>query len=323
MAASYSPAGYGPAPTTASAIPGTTRRVVPFYRDLGKTTTELFTKGFPLTQRFEYTTTAENGLKFVTAAERKNRKGDDGKETEYFYGSFQPKIELKPQGINFIGTLDTEKVAGELSLADVLTPGFKATFKGSATDRSVESSAEVEYRHNSAAAALGLIYKDNKPKLDISTVVGHEGVNVGAQVGYFLPVGGRAGAVEAFNIATNYSTPVYDVLVSLGGKYDKSELKLNIGGKVLYNHNADTQFATDVSYDLTKSFPSAVTVKALGSRRFDANTSAKAKIDTAGNVGLAFAQKLNPNVTLTLGTEINALQADHPHKLGFSLTFAP
>jgi len=99
-------------------------------------------------------------------------------------------------------------------------------------------------------------------------------------------------------------------------------LKLNIGGKVFYNHSANSVFATDVNYDLTKTFPSAVTVKGLAAYRFDASTMGKVKVDTQGNVGFAFQHKLNPALTLTLGSEINALKADE-HKLGFSLVFAP
>eukprot|EP01089_Gocevia_fonbrunei_P006469 TRINITY_DN1715_c0_g2_i1.p1 TRINITY_DN1715_c0_g2~~TRINITY_DN1715_c0_g2_i1.p1 ORF type:complete len:320 (-),score=87.92 TRINITY_DN1715_c0_g2_i1:51-1010(-) len=308
-------------------VPVAPKRVVPLFRDLGKNTNDLFLRGFPLTHRFEYTTVAENGLKFVSVVERKTRKGQDesGKDvsTDYFFGSFQPKIELRPQGVNFIGTIDTEKVAGELSLADILTPGLKATFKGSATERSVESSGELEYRKETATLNLGVIYRDSKPKLDLGAVLAHQGLALGVQVGYFLPLAGNAGAVEGFAVATNYNTPIFDLLVSLNGKYDKAQLKLNVGGKALYNHNAKTQFATDVSYDLSKSFPTAVALKLLAAYKFDEATSAKAKIDTiGGNIGLAYAQKLNSNVTLTLGTEINAFKAEE-HKLGFSLTFAP
>jgi hypothetical protein len=308
--------------------PPTVRPLIPLYRDLGKTTNELFTKGFPNTYRFEYTTVAENGLKFVTVAEKKTRKStEQGKDTQvdYFYGSFQPKVEIKSSGINYIGTIDTDKIASELSVANLFTNGLKATFKGSATEKAIETSGEVEFKNESASVNVGVIYKDSKPKLDFSTVIGHQGFLVGGQVGYFLPVGNNSPAVEGFSVGTNYSTSKFDVLVAANGKYDDktSALNLNVNGKLLYNHDANTQFATDVTYDLNKSFPNAVTVKGLAQYKFDANTTGKVKVDTAGNVGLAFSQKLNPALNLTLGSEINVLKLEEQPKFGFSLAFTP
>jgi len=308
------------------ATPTFVKKPLPF-KDLGKPVNDLFTKGFPSTYKFELTTAAENGMKFVASVERKTREVSDssgGKtKQDYIFSSFQPKIEIKEKGITFNGTLDTDKLEGELILADLLQKGVKTTFKATAFDNSKqEISGDLEYRTDSAAVNSGILWKDNAYKLNFSTVVGYEGISLGGTIGYFLPIGNVESSLDNFSLAANYTSGKYDITNLFNGKKEKGDYKLSVGAKILYNHSVHTNFAADLTYDPLKSLKDGVSLKLLGGYKFDDNTTMKAKVDTVGNVSLAYSQKAYSNLTLTVATEVNALKVED-HKVGFSLAFAP
>jgi len=137
----------GQTPTGALAV----RKPIGLYRDLGKNVNDLLTKGFPNNFKFELNTAAERGLKFVFTTETRTRDAKDAKDSlpagQYIFSSAQVKQELKESGLNFTGTLDNEKLGGELSLADLGAKGFKVTFKGNTFDNhKQDASGELEYK---------------------------------------------------------------------------------------------------------------------------------------------------------------------------------
>jgi len=309
--------------------------VVPFYRDLGKLTNDLISKGFPSTYKFELTTNAERGMKFVFATEKKTReekKGDlssssDGKKgQDYIFVSAQVKEELRDQGINFTGTLDSDKLGGELSLADIGTKGLKVTFKGNTGDNNKQdASGEIEYRNDLFAGTLGLSWKDHKNTVEPSITVGVlEALSLGANAKYLLPSPSTDGGLDSFSLGSNW-VPArhFDLSSFINAKREKSnEYKLSAAVKLYYTHNINTTFGADVNYDFNSSFSQGVSLKLGANHKFDDSTSVKAKVDNQGNVAFALSQKAFSNVNLTLGTESNILNFDQ-QKVGFTLAFSP
>jgi len=308
------------------------KRQVPFYRDLGKSANDLVTKGFPSTYKFELTTNAERGMKFIFAAEKKSKEvkdsvSSDGKKShDYIFVSSQVKEELKEHGINFTGTLDSEKLGGELSLADLGTKGLKVTFKGNTFDNSKQdASGEIEYRNDLFAGTLGLSWKDHKNTLDSSITVGVlDGVSLGAGAKYLLPSGSSEGGLEALSLGSNWVPAQYfDLSSFINAKREKTgEYKPSAAVKLYYTHSSHTTFGADVNYDFNSSFNQGVGLKLAVNHKFDDSTSVKGKVDNQGNVAFALSQKAFTNVTLTLGTESNILNFDQ-QKVGFTLAFSP
>jgi len=204
----------------------------------------------------------------------------------------------------------------------LFTPGLKSTIKANATDKDFDTSADIQFQADSATISAGLFSKGNKPRLETTAVVGRDNLNLGGSLSYFIPFQGHAGTIDSFSLGADYVTSTYDFLVAVNGKYDKGSPKLSLGSRLLYTHSLTNQFAADVNYDLSAKSKSAVGVKILGSHKFNSDASGKAKFDTDGNVGLAFSQKLNTNLTLTVGSEFNVLKADES-KYGFGLVFNP
>jgi len=307
---------------------------VPFYRDLGKSANDLITKGFPSTYKFELTTNAERGMKFVFATEKKTREekkdisssSDSKKGQDYIFVSAQVKEELKDQGINFTGTLDSDKLGGELSLADIGTRGLKVTFKGNTGDNNKQdASGEVEYRNDLFASTLGLIWKDHKNTVEPSITVGVlETLSLGANAKYLLPSPSSDGGLDNFSLGSNWVPARYfDLSSFINAKREKSnEFKLSAAAKLYYTHSPNTTFAADLSYDFNSSFNQGVGLKLAANHKFDDSTSVKARVDNTGNVALALSQKAFTNVNLTLGTESNILNFDQ-QKVGFTLAFSP
>jgi len=308
------------------------KRQVPFYRDLGKSANDLVTKGFPSTYKFELTTNAERGMKFIFAAEKKSKEvkdsvSSDGKKShDYIFVSSQVKEELKEHGINFTGTLDSEKLGGELALADIATKGLKVTFKGNIADNNKQdASGEVEYRNDLLAGTLGLTWKDHKNTVEPSISVGIiEALSLGASAKYLLPSASSDGGWDSFSLGANWVPAKYfDLSSFINAKREKTnEYKLTTNVKLYYTHSTNTTFAADVNYDFNSSFNQGVSLKLAANHKFDANTSVKAKVDNKGQVALALSQKAFSNVTLTLGTETNILNFDQ-QKVGFTLAFSP
>ena len=96
--------------------------------------------------------------------------------------------------------------------------------------------------------------------------------------------------------------------------------KVNISYYQELNPNA--RLASFVSTNLSN----AVTkIKVGGDYKLDQDTVIKAKINSTGNVGLAFSRKLSSTLSATLATEINTKSlvshADNDYRLGFRVDF--
>jgi len=304
------------------------RKPIGIYRDLGKTVNDLLTKGFPNNFKFELNTAAERGLKFVFTTETKTRDAKDSLPSgQYIFSSAQVKQELKESGLNFTGTLDNEKLGGELSLADLGAKGFKVTFKGNTFDNhKQDASGELEYKNDRFAGTAALVWKDQKTRFDGSVNVGVlDAVSFGTSFGYFLPVGSSEGGLDNVSFAANYVTGrTHDLTSTLTAKKapKSSDLKLSAGARYLYNHSLSTTFGVDVNYDLASSFSQGVTTKVAVNHKFDDATGVKARVDNSGNLALALSQKATNNLTFTIGTEVNVTNLDN-HKLGLNIAFNP
>lgn len=303
-----------------------TPRTLPLYRDYNKVVSDLITKNFPSTYRLELNTAIENGMKFAFAAERKT---DRDTNAERIFVSSQIREELRAQGINFIGTIDSEKLEGELSVANLGVNGLKLVFKGKFLDNDKqEASGELQYQDSSVALTLGLFNKDNASSVESSAVASVlTDLSVGGSVRYNLPTGSHEANLDNFSAGVGYAAgrSLNFSTTFTGRRNPKStsrEFVYTVGSRVFYTQSSATRFAADVNYDISKSYNAGLDVKLVGEHAFDANTTIRGGVEKSGKVRAAIAQKLNSNVTFTLGTEVNALRLEE-HNVGATLSFSP
>jgi len=296
----------------------------PLYKDHGKTLTDLLTKDFPGTYKFELNTTSENGLKFTTVVEQKTGKpGSDGHAPTHMFGSFQTKVDKTAKyGCSFTGTVDSELLRWEIVLSDLFKNGIKSTFKGSSSmEKLKEIYGDVEYRTNSWNASLAFNFKDDVPKLEGTVVVGKNGTTLGGKLVAVIPEESKEGGLESVSVLGGYNHGPFDFTGTITNKLADG-LAPTVALNLLYKHSSQANFGTNVNWDPAKSLSDGVTVAALGEYAFDKDSTVKAKVTTEGTVGLAWKQKLNSNLTLSVGTDLNLIKSQ-PAKLGASLSFTP
>lgn len=310
--------------------PAAKKSTIPLFSTFGKGSKDLLTKGFPSTYKVEVTTAAENGVSFVTSAERKKRDEKVPDSVEFILGTFQEKYKLPSRGLEFTGTIDTDNaLKGELSLDDLL-PGLKTILKGTGGSAQ-EVEGAFEYKHEFGTCTSSLLWnaKGSKVVLGASATVGRQGFSAGLETKYQLNTSGKGGNLEFVTAAVNYKGSALDVTAFAKSEAPKKDTTsstdsgakpraLTLGASVLYSANKDTTLATTVDYDLQKPAHDAVKVKFGGSHNLDADTTGKARFDTEGKLALSVARQLNPHVKATLGTELNTFDLHgNQHKFGF------
>jgi len=296
-------------------------KTVPLFRDFGKNVNDVFTRNFPANYKVELTTAQDNGLRFVIFAEKRH---DAKTNVDSMFVSSQVKFEKS--GANFVGTIDSEKLEGELGFNNILSfTGVKSVFKGKfLDDNKTEASAELQYNSDPVSGAVGLFVKDNKIRTEaqVSASV-YTGLTVGALASYYVPNAVQAeGSLDNYQLGGSYTTgrlTLSEIFKASRNPKAGNELNYSINSRVYYNHDESNKFAADVTHSLGKSFKE-VEVKLYGERAFDKNTLGRIAFERSGKVRLAVRHQLNSNFSLTVTSEVNALRVEE-HNVGITASF--
>jgi hypothetical protein len=295
------------APTTKPVVvvvPVAVRPAAPLFSNLGKGSKDLLSKGFPSTYKVEVTTSAENGVNFVTSAEKKQAK-----QADVIVGTFQPKYKLTSRGLELTGTVDTDnQIKAELALEDLFVPGLKGTFKAQ-TGANHDVEVAFEYKHEAATFTSAFVHNTVSAKtlLSTSATASRQAFTAGVESKYSLAPA-QPGSLTTVTGALNYKAATHDLTAFVksdaGSATDGGEAPrlYSLGAHLHYTPSKESSFASTLEYDLQKS-TAKVTVG--GSQKLDASTEVKAKYASDGRLGLGVAKQLTPVVKATLGTELN------------------
>jgi hypothetical protein len=280
------------------------RPAAPLFSNLGKGPKDLLSKGFPLTHKVEVTTAAENGVQFVSTAERKDKD-----KAPHVVATFQPKYKVAARGVDFTGTVDTDNlIKAELGLEDLLVPGLKTLVKAqSGAQHEIE--ATLEYKQEVGTFTSTLVHHPvtSHTHLSASATVSRNALTAGFESKYSLAPN-HPGTLKHVTFALNHKNASQDLTV-----FAKSEAGsateggaaprlVTLGAHLHYTPSKEVSFASSLDYDLQKN---AVKVTFGGSQKVDAATETKAKFSSDGRLNLAVARQVHPSVKATLGTEIN------------------
>jgi hypothetical protein len=291
-------------PVPVVVVPVAVRPAAPLYSNLGKGAKDLLSKGFPSTQKVEVTTSADNGVNFVTSAEKKQLN-----KADHIVGTFQPKYKLASRGLEVSATVDTDNaIKAELVLEDLFVPGFKGTFKG-LTGVNHEVEAAFEYKHEAATFTSSFVHQPVSAKtlLAATATVSRNALTAGVESKYALSAA-SAGSLTSVVGALNYKAATHDITAFVksdarsGTEGDASRL-LSVGASVYYTPSKESSFASTLDYDVEKN---AIKVTIGTAQKLDVTTEAKAKFSSDGRLGLGVGKQLYPSVKVTLGTELNA-----------------
>lgn len=278
--------------------------VPPSYSDLGKGAKDLINKGYNYgSAKLELKTKTANGIA-VTAG------GSSNLASGKIAGNLETKWACKENGLNVTKKWNTDNiVSSEVSVEDKLVKGLKLTLDstfavatGSKTG-AVKAVFKKDYVNIAVDANLA-----KAPVVNGSAVVGYQGVLLGYQMSF--DVGSSKLAKSNFALGYSAGNMTVHSAVNNGSEF---------GGSLHQKHSDKLETAVNVSYASGAAPAFAVAAK----MNVDKDLSLQAKVNNAGQLGVAYSQVVKPGLKLTLSsmTDLKNFSAGG-HQLGLGLEFA-
>eukprot|EP00899_Mesostigma_viride_P022325 jgi/Mesvir1/3277/Mv16409-RA.1 len=266
------------------------------YKDIAKNINDLLYKDFTSETKISATTVTKTGLNVALNASGATQIAElcDIK-SEFKTGAI--KTELK---------LDTKNRLTALVTYEDLFPGLKV-MASTAVPVAKTPKLEIVYKMcdyaQMGATASGI---NAAPALESSLTVGLlDKLTLGGEVGYDT----AKGAVTKYNVAASYVEKDSVITVVTADKLDTVKL----GFHQVVN---DTMTA---GVELTKKSKGDISVTGGLAYAYDRDTTYKGKVSNAGTLGLLVATQINPNVRLTLSSELDSRQLEKGGKYGWAL----
>jgi hypothetical protein len=306
---------------------------VPIFANLGKTTNDFFSKGFPAAHKVELSTASANGLTFVSSAERKTRKG----EGDYILGKVEAKYKgsYNSNNVELTGTVDTDGLfKGDVSVVPASVSNLKLLVKPQG-GKSTEVATGFEFQNQNLSSTSTLLWKPTGVLTFTETLVvrAGKGVSVGAESVYAVRRASQAvpAGLDSAKVLVNVKRdPTLEFSVFAKQTYVETKddqvtpaPKLTVGG--LYEHKATdaTTLHSTFDWDTSKSVvPAAFKVQFGASYKVDADTSVQGKLDQDGLLTVHVAKQLTPHIKGTVTTDFNTLDlASSSHKLAVGVIY--
>jgi len=275
----------------------------PQYGDLGKTTKDLFNKGYNYgTVKLDVKTKTENGIDFSLTGEHNN-------DVQKSLGTLEAKYKDATRGLTFVEKWNTDNILkSELTAEDNVVKGLKLTLDSSYSPASGKKSAVLKtaYKHEKFLMNTDIDLDMNGPVVHNSLVFGH----LGWLVGYQSSFDTAKSALTRSNCAVGYQandftlhTNVNDGTEVGGSIYQKVNSQLGLGVSLSWSSvNNATRFALASKYQLDK------------------HATMQAKVNNLSQIGLSYTQELRPGVKLVLSGLVDGKNINGGgHKLGLGL----
>jgi len=285
--------------------------VPPSWKDLGKASNDLLGKDYHFSgTSLEVKTKTPSGVTFKAA-------GSSSSKDNHINGDIEAKYSDFKNGLTVTQTWTTTNVLrNQVELENNFAKGLK-----------LDLSTSLHPEKNAKTAVLNAIYKQSgmhtRTSLDIfkgpvftaDTVIGRDGLLIGAEAGYNV----TDGKIHKYAAALGYNGPDYAVTVHghnnfnmfSASYYHRVSSDVEAGAKAVYDSKGHGGVGLEVG---TKAY-------------LDSASFIKAKINNAGVIALGYTQSLRPGVKVTLGlaldtTRLNEASPTGPaHKAGASFVF--
>eukprot|EP00013_Stygamoeba_regulata_P006768 CAMPEP_0177630010 /NCGR_PEP_ID=MMETSP0447-20121125/980_1 /TAXON_ID=0 /ORGANISM="Stygamoeba regulata, Strain BSH-02190019" /LENGTH=302 /DNA_ID=CAMNT_0019131383 /DNA_START=48 /DNA_END=956 /DNA_ORIENTATION=- len=284
------------------------------FEDFDKCQRDLATENFPDSFKVEVGTKTDNNLEFAGSV---TRTGDNVK------GSVTPKFSFPAYKSVIKTTVDTSSLIKVDTTISELVEGVKINVV-SELGPCTKGKFNVDYKHAKFATALTLSGSSlpNGPfNLDTSLAV-----PIGCRflAGSSLSVSnlGAENDIKSVKGGLFYKEKQFTIGATVTSGSQSMGNRSLVGGLSYFQTvNASTNVGASVSYDLRGGETSMCL--ALSHKLRDDLTS-KVKVGSCGLVAASLSQKINPNVNLLLGGQVNmirGLSSAKDNKVGFNLSF--
>ncbi|XP_014781329.1 voltage-dependent anion-selective channel protein 2 [Octopus bimaculoides] len=275
----------------------------PSYADLGKSSRDLFSKGFNYGFfKLECKTKTSKGVSLTTS-------GSSNSESGKVNGSLETKYKWEEYGMTFSEKWNTDNIlATEITVEDQIAKGLKVSFDTSFAPQTGKRSGKIKtgYKNDYINGGVDVDFEFAGPTVHGALVLGY----MGWLAGYQMSFDTSKSKLSRSNFAVGYSagdftlhTNVNDGTEFCGSIYQHVNPKLDIGVNLSWTSNSNvTRFGLGGKYIL------------------DCDTSISAKINNSSQLGLGYSQKLRDGVVLTLSTLVEGKNFNAGgHKLGLGL----
>jgi len=278
----------------------------PSYADLGKAARDLFSKGYHYGQyKVEAKTKTASGVEFTT-------NGSSDHENGRFVGNLETKYNWKDYGVTFNEKWNTDNtLATEVSVEDQLLQGLKLSLDTKFAPQTGKKSGKIktEYKHDYVHTNLDL----DLASLTVfgSAVFGYNGWLAGYQLALDTSKQAKS-LLSQNNFAVGYTK---DDLTLHAAVNDGSEFQASASQKV------NSRLETAISMNWTVG--SNDTKFGFGAKYCsDPDTTIRAKVNNASQVGLSYQHRIRKGVNLTLSSLIEGKTLNQGgHKFGIALDF--
>lgn len=277
--------------------------VPPTYGDLGKAARDLFNKGYNYGfYKIESKTKASNGVSFTA-------NGSSNHDSGRFNGSLETKYKWADYGLTFTEKWNTDNTLGtEINIEDQIVKGLKLAFDTQFAPQSGKKSGKIKtsYKQEYVNLNCDVDFDFAGPTIHGAAVAGYNGWLAGYQMSFDT----SKSKLSRSNFAVGYAagdftlhTSVNDGTEFYGSVYQKVKPDLETGVQLNWTAGSNaTKFGLAAKYTL------------------DSDTSVRAKVNNASQIGLSYQQKVRNGVTFTLSSLIegkNFNQGGHKVGLGF------
>jgi len=285
-----------------------------FYKDLNKRSSDILTKDFPSEKKenkVDWKGETSSQVSFETSLLQKA----DGS----MLGTFTPKYRLREWNTTLTAELKTNRdFKAEMAIDNHFTPGLKTTLTGESRGEDLVGTVGIEYRHELATFAGSVNYgQTGGSTIKVSTVVGSQGVQLGADFDYFLDAAGNDSALK-FNATASYSTPEFDI--GAFGKILNGKDSNILGANYFQRVNSDVCVGAEISFD-TQNPDVKPKLTAAAQYLIDADAVCKGKFDTNGKLGLSYSQRFKSSRLVVASTiDTNNLSGKNASSVNFNLS---
>jgi len=277
----------------------------PCYADLGKQARDLFSKNYHFgLVKLDVKTKTPSGVEF-------NVNGNSNNDTGKVQAALETKYQLKDCGVTLKEKWNTDNILfSEVSIEDQFVKGLKVGLHCSLAPQSGKKTGSVK-----SAYKVDMLHLNGDVDCDYagallhgSGVIGYQGWLAGTQLS-FDPSKSK---LTKTNFAIGYNAPEFILHTNVndgqefcGSIYQRVNDRLESGISLAWTASSNaTRFGLGCVY------------------KVDSNSSLRAKVNNASNIGLGFTHRLRSGITLTLNAMIdgkNFNQGGHKLGVGFEL----
>jgi hypothetical protein len=256
-------------------------------------------------------TKTANGVTLTTTGRRFVKGGQDGVEV-----LLEPKYNWAAQNVEVTGKISTESVfeAG-VSVKDLGAKGSKLSLTGNQAKTGSSAKVGADFKNESVAVKTAGTYPDDantKPvSVEASAVAAYDIVNFGAKVN-FASAYTKAEKETASSFFWNAKLGLLNPLWQAVGFYNNANNSNLVGGSFWQEVSPAVKLGTSFTVDRVNEKAASPAASIAGDYKIAADTSAKAKVSVSHakdlRLALALQQNWTTSSTVTLGTDLNALQ---------------